>query len=60
MLLGTANVNVGLDHAMFSTRALIDRVSQATFISRKLQQKLDYPTHSATAATFVCVLIAQW
>ena len=51
VLLGTAQVNIELDHVIFSTRALIDPASQATFISRKLQRKLDLPTYSVPAAT---------
>ena len=53
VLLGTIHVNVVRNDVVFSARVLIDPVSQATFISRKLQRKLDLPTLSAPSATFV-------
>ena len=46
-------VNIELDHFMFSARALIDPATQATFISRKLQRKPDLPIYSTPAATIV-------
>ena len=49
------HVNVVHNDVVFPVRALIDPASQVTFISRKLQRKLDLPTLSAPAATVVGV-----
>ena len=40
-------------NVVFPARALIEPASQATFISRKLQRKLNLPTLLATSATVV-------
>ena len=49
VLLATAEVNIKLNNATVSARALIDPASQAT--TRKLQRKLNLPIYSAPAAT---------
>ena len=53
VLLCTAEVNIKLNNAIISERALIDPAFQATFISRGLQRKLDRPMYSAAAVTIV-------
>ena len=53
LLLGTTRVYIKLGHVIFSARSLIDPASEATFISRKLQRKLDLPTFLAPAANVV-------
>ena len=46
-------MNVVHNDVVFPGRALIDPASQATFISKKLQRKLDLPTLLAPSVTVV-------
>lgn len=43
-MLGTAQVDICVDNARYTVRALIDSASEATFISKRLQKQLFLPT----------------
>ncbi|XP_059223171.1 uncharacterized protein LOC131996976 [Stomoxys calcitrans] len=49
VLLGTAIVHIEVNGTVFSARALIDSGSQATFISEKLQRRLNLPVRKVNA-----------
>lgn len=49
VLLGTAIVNIHSNGDVFTARALIDSGSQATFISEKLQRRLNLPVTNVNA-----------
>ena len=50
VLLATTVVDIMLNDVRYSARALIDPASHATFVSRRLQRKLDLPTFSVPSA----------
>ncbi|XP_073823930.1 uncharacterized protein [Musca autumnalis] len=49
VLLGTAIVQIDVNGVIFTARALIDSGSQATFISEKLQRRLNLPIKKVNA-----------
>ncbi|XP_073814290.1 uncharacterized protein [Musca autumnalis] len=49
VLLGTAIVQIDVNGVIFAARALIDSGSQATFISEKLQRRLNLPIKKVNA-----------